>query len=409
MFSARWRWAPGTGGKVEARRREAAFAAGDPAAARERGRLDRSPGRRSCGGARRRALSPRASRSTSRGCARPGGGRDRHSCARLRPAVEPAELDLALFERLVGEAGGAAPGRGGEARGRRSRSGAGRPLADLAYEPFAQAEIARLEELRLAAWSSGSRPTCARRPRELVAELETLVVRHPLRERLRCQLMLALYRTARQAERWMFTARPARASEGLGIEPSGAEAARGGDPPPGPALDCRPDGAGGRSRDPRRSARSWSSRGRPRPSTARSASRGRSRRRTAARAHRRRRRRAGRAGRATAALAEHRDQRSRTGSRAGPRPSPRRRRARTSCGSRRRRASTCCSWTRDRRRSGRRGRGARAGAVRRRPAVRGGRPLREGPVVVPFGGAEHDWAALELGAWVARATARRCG
>jgi hypothetical protein len=29
---------------------------------------------------------------------------------------------------------------------------------------------------------------------------------------------------------------------------------------------------------------------------------------------------------------------------------------------------------------------------------------REGPVLVPFGGAWHDWAALELGAWVARAT-----
>ena len=77
----------------------------------------------------------------------------------------------------------------------------GPPLSDFASEPFAQGEIARLEELRLAALEERIEADLALgRHAELVPELEALVREHPLRERLRAQLMLALYRSGRQAE-----------------------------------------------------------------------------------------------------------------------------------------------------------------------------------------------------------------
>ena len=77
----------------------------------------------------------------------------------------------------------------------------GPPLAEFAFDSFAQEEIGRLEELRLAALEERIDADLALgRHGELVAELEALVARHPLRERLRGQLMLALYRCGRQAE-----------------------------------------------------------------------------------------------------------------------------------------------------------------------------------------------------------------
>ena len=77
----------------------------------------------------------------------------------------------------------------------------GPPLADFAYEPFAQTVIAQLEELQLAAIEDRVEADLALgRARELVGELRDLVARHPLRERPRGQLMLALYRSGRQAE-----------------------------------------------------------------------------------------------------------------------------------------------------------------------------------------------------------------
>jgi hypothetical protein len=97
----------------------------------------------------------------------------------------------------------------------------GPALADLAYEPFVQHEIARLEELRLAALEQriDADLTCGRHG-ELVGELEGLVAEHPLREHLRYQLMLALYRSSRQAEALdaYRTARRELAEE-LGLEP----------------------------------------------------------------------------------------------------------------------------------------------------------------------------------------------
>jgi YVTN family beta-propeller protein len=97
----------------------------------------------------------------------------------------------------------------------------GRPLADLAFEPFAQREIARLDELRLTALEARIEADLALgRHDSLVAELEALVAEHPYREGLRAQLMLALYGTGRQAEA-LETYRQARRtfSEELGIEP----------------------------------------------------------------------------------------------------------------------------------------------------------------------------------------------
>jgi DNA-binding SARP family transcriptional activator len=77
----------------------------------------------------------------------------------------------------------------------------GEPLAELRYDAFAEREIARLEELRLAAVEDRVDAELALgRHHELVAELEPLVAEHPFRERLRGQLMLALYRCGRQAD-----------------------------------------------------------------------------------------------------------------------------------------------------------------------------------------------------------------
>ena len=77
----------------------------------------------------------------------------------------------------------------------------GPPFADFTYDAFAQATIARLEELRLACLEDRVEADLASgRHSSLVGELEALVAEHPLRERLRTQLMLALYRSGRQAE-----------------------------------------------------------------------------------------------------------------------------------------------------------------------------------------------------------------
>ena len=73
--------------------------------------------------------------------------------------VDPGELDLTRFEQLVADARGAPPA---SAAGKLSEALAlwrGAPLADLAYEQFAQAEIARLEEMHLTPSSSASTPT----------------------------------------------------------------------------------------------------------------------------------------------------------------------------------------------------------------------------------------------------------
>ena len=142
--------------------------------------------------------------------------------------VEPDELDLHRFERLV-EEGRSLRARGFAADGSERLREAlslwrGAPLADFTYETFAQTAIARLEEIRLAAFELRIESDLALgRHDELVGELETLVAEHPLRERLWIYLMTALYRSGRQAEA-LDAYRAARRAlvDGLGIEPSAA-------------------------------------------------------------------------------------------------------------------------------------------------------------------------------------------
>src|SRR5919202_5377379 len=98
----------------------------------------------------------------------------------------------------------------------------GPPLAEFAFEAFAQPEIARLEELRLAVLEERLDADLeAGRHAEVVGELEALVEEHPLRERFREQLILALYRSGRQAEALeAFQRARAVLVDELGIDPS---------------------------------------------------------------------------------------------------------------------------------------------------------------------------------------------
>jgi DNA-binding SARP family transcriptional activator len=136
--------------------------------------------------------------------------------------LEPQQLDLHRFERLVEEADKAEPtvaaGKLREALG----LWRGPALADFEYESFAQASIGRLEELRLAALEKRIEADLALgRHADLVAELEALVKEHPLRERLRAQLLLALYRCGRQADALAAYQDTRRVLvEEVGIEPS---------------------------------------------------------------------------------------------------------------------------------------------------------------------------------------------
>jgi YVTN family beta-propeller protein len=97
----------------------------------------------------------------------------------------------------------------------------GAPLAEFTYAPFAQPAIAQLNELHLAAVEERIDADLALgHARELVGELRDLVGHHPLRDRLRVQLMLALYRAGRQAEALEVYQNFRRAlSEELGLEP----------------------------------------------------------------------------------------------------------------------------------------------------------------------------------------------
>jgi DNA-binding SARP family transcriptional activator len=100
----------------------------------------------------------------------------------------------------------------------------GLALADFLYEPFAQVDIARLEDLRLAAVEDRIEAELATGAHaDLVAELEALIDSHPLRERPRGHLMLALYRSGRQADA-LAVYRRARDTfvEELGVEPGPA-------------------------------------------------------------------------------------------------------------------------------------------------------------------------------------------
>ena len=98
----------------------------------------------------------------------------------------------------------------------------GRPYEDFTYESFAQAEILRLDELRLESVELRIEADLRRGvAAELVGELQALVRQHPFRERFTAQLMLALYRSGRRAEALRAYAH-LRATLGneLGLDPS---------------------------------------------------------------------------------------------------------------------------------------------------------------------------------------------
>jgi DNA-binding SARP family transcriptional activator len=140
--------------------------------------------------------------------------------------VGPGQLDRDRFEQLMHEAREArVHGGHGEAKTKLLEALAlwrGPALADLAFAPFAQAEIARLEELRLAAIEDRIDSDLALGlDAEVVGELEGLTGQHPLRERLRALLMLALYRSGRQAEALdVYQSTRRDLLDELGIEPS---------------------------------------------------------------------------------------------------------------------------------------------------------------------------------------------
>jgi DNA-binding SARP family transcriptional activator/glutamine cyclotransferase len=142
--------------------------------------------------------------------------------------ADPEQLDVTEFEELVAQ-GRAALGEGDPVAAAAAFSQAvglfrGQPLADLALLDFVQLEIRRLEELRLSALMDRIDADLALgRGSELVAELETLVQANPFQERLRGQLMLALYRSGRQTEALEVYRRTRQLlADELGLEPSRA-------------------------------------------------------------------------------------------------------------------------------------------------------------------------------------------
>ncbi len=140
--------------------------------------------------------------------------------------LQPEQLDLTRFERLHDEGSQAlAVGNNERASERLTEALAlwrGPALADLAYESFAGPEIERLEEQRLGAIEARIEAELALgRHASLVAELESHSNKHPLRERVHGQLMLALYRSGRQAEALeTYTDLRDHLRDELGIDPS---------------------------------------------------------------------------------------------------------------------------------------------------------------------------------------------
>jgi DNA-binding SARP family transcriptional activator len=168
----------------------------------------------------------------------------RRALAQVAPAIDPAavvrtrscgyslqldgdRVDAVRFARLVTR-GRAELTAGDPARAAASLRGAlalalwrGDPYAGYAYETFAAPEIRRLEELRvcaLEAWAEAELDCGAHAT--MAPELERLVSRHPLRERLHALHMVALYRSRRQGEALAAYHRARRALfDGLGIQP----------------------------------------------------------------------------------------------------------------------------------------------------------------------------------------------
>jgi DNA-binding SARP family transcriptional activator/pimeloyl-ACP methyl ester carboxylesterase len=139
--------------------------------------------------------------------------------------IDPAAIDAVRFERLRLEGETAHAAGDADLAAQRFREALslwrGDPLAEF-QEPFARAEAGRLEELHLACLEARIAADLDRgRHMGLVAELEVLVARHPLREGLRAQQLLALYRSGRQSEALAaYQAFRTLLADELGLEPS---------------------------------------------------------------------------------------------------------------------------------------------------------------------------------------------
>jgi DNA-binding SARP family transcriptional activator/DNA-binding beta-propeller fold protein YncE len=142
--------------------------------------------------------------------------------------ISPEQLDAGRFEQLVREGKRSLAEENAELAAEQLRTALGLwrgpALADLAFEPFARAEIERLEELHLQALEDRiDADLVLGHHDDVVSELRELVDRYPLRERLRGQLMAALYRCGRQADA-LEVYRDGRTAltDELGIEPGPA-------------------------------------------------------------------------------------------------------------------------------------------------------------------------------------------
>ena len=166
-----------------------------------------------------------------RGILQPGGAEDALSVTlATRPTgymlrIETDKLDAGRFERLTRSAQSALaddPARAAEMLRQALGLWQGEPFEDVVHEDAVSSEVARLNELRLAALENRLEADLALgRAGELIPELEALVADQPFRENLRAKLMLALYRAGRQADA-LAAYRQARRTlvEELGIEPS---------------------------------------------------------------------------------------------------------------------------------------------------------------------------------------------
>lgn len=135
-------------------------------------------------------------------------------------SIGPDELDLLRFGSLVAEARHASVEHASELLREALELWRGPALAEFAGEPFARVEAGRLEGLRLAALEERIEADLALgKHADLIGELEVLIAEHPHRERLRAQVIVALYRSSRQADA-LAAYRDARSAlDELGIEP----------------------------------------------------------------------------------------------------------------------------------------------------------------------------------------------
>ena len=135
--------------------------------------------------------------------------------------LRAGETDAVEFERLLELARGQPAGEAAATLRAALALWRGPPLSGFEYETWAQPELARLEELRLVALEERVEGDLQLGgAKRLIPELEALVAEHPLREVLRAELMLALYRSGRQADALeTYTDARRRLVDELGIEP----------------------------------------------------------------------------------------------------------------------------------------------------------------------------------------------